>query len=106
MAKKKAAQPRPKQSRLDLEKLFPDYPEEWWDGVLLFDDMDEAFVGLATQFSKEPVAVYERDACLRCLVKSGMTEDEALEWFEYNTTGAWVGERTPMVIVFKDKFKR
>src|SRR4051812_45317592 len=106
MKKKHAAAPRQKQSRLNLEKLFPDYPEDWWDGVLLFDDMDDAFVGLATQFSKDPVAVYEREACLRCLVKAGMTEDGAFEWFETNTVGAWLGERTPMIIVFKEGFKR
>jgi hypothetical protein len=98
------AKPRAKQSRLNLEELFPDYPSDWWDGALFFDDMDDAFIGFATQSQKAPVAVYEREACLQCLVKTGMTDEEAIEWFEYNTVGAWVGERTPMIITFKDKF--
>ncbi len=29
---------------------------------------------------------------------------EAVEYFEYNTEGAWVGDRTPIFVVMKDLF--
>ena len=29
------------------------------------------------------------------MVKDGMTRDEAEEYFDFNTQGAWVGEQTP-----------
>jgi hypothetical protein len=33
----------------------------------------------------------------------GMTDEEAIEYFEYNQIGAWVGEQTPCFISPFDK---
>jgi hypothetical protein len=44
------------------------------------------------------VAVYSRRRCITALRKDGMTEDDAVEWFEYNTSGAWMGEGTPVFV--------
>jgi hypothetical protein len=30
--------------------------------------------------------------------RDGMTEEEAFEYLEFNTLGAWVGEETPMFV--------
>ena len=30
--------------------------------------------------------------------KNNITEEEALEYLEFNTIGAWVGEKTPMFV--------
>ena len=30
--------------------------------------------------------------------KNNMTEEEAIEYLEFNTIGAWVGEKTPMFV--------
>jgi hypothetical protein len=84
--------------KLDLQALFPEYGEEHWEGALLFDGYEEAFVGFATQFTKDPVAVYDRAKCIACLERQGMSNEEAEEYFEFNTAGAWVGERTPMIL--------
>jgi len=32
------------------------------------------------------------------LVEGGMTHEEAVEWFEFNQIGAWVGDKTPCFI--------
>jgi len=67
--------------------------------VLLADGFENAFIGLATQFTKEPVALYDRDLCIRVLVeRDGMSVEEAEEYFEFNVEGAWVGEQTPMFL--------
>lgn len=45
------------------------------------------------------VAVYDTQKCLDALM--GWMEcdyDEALEWFDYNTSGAWAGENTPTFV--------
>ena len=45
------------------------------------------------------MAVYDVDKCIDILKEtSGMTQQEALEWFEFNTLGAYVGEYTPRFI--------
>jgi hypothetical protein len=87
--------------------MFPEYDTDFWEGILLFDDMNEAFVGIAQQFTNETVAVYDYDLCLKCLMKSGMSEEDALEWFVTNTQGSWIGERTPMILYQRgDKKKK
>ena len=45
------------------------------------------------------LVVYDEAKCLDILVKrDGMTLEEAREFFEFNTAGAWGGEGTPMFL--------
>ena len=67
------------------------YPE-----ILLADGYEDAFMGLVQQFSKDPIAVYDTEKCIEILISKGMTREEAWEYFEFNTQGAWVGEATPV----------
>jgi hypothetical protein len=32
------------------------------------------------------------------LIKEGMSEEEAEDYFQYNTEGAWVGDQTPIFL--------
>lgn len=46
-----------------------------------------------------PCAVYSSAACVLALMDAeDMDEDEAREWFYYNTRAAWKGEGTPTFI--------
>ena len=72
------------------------------DQMLFADGFDEALIGVAHKATAEPVAAYDYDACLDVLMKrDGMSEEEAREFFEFNTLGAYVGENTP---IFVQKF--
>ena len=85
--------------------------ENWPDGgVLLFGDAegscyDEGFLGIGFQ-QHGPVAVYDREKCIEALANEfaeGVEPhvdpySEAVEWFDYNTAGSWVGEQTPIII--------
>ena len=62
--------------------------------IMLADGFEEAFVGIARQFGK-PIAIYHCDKCIKVLMKSGMDEDEAEEYFSFNVEGSWNGEQTP-----------
>ncbi len=76
------------------------------DEMLLLDPdhYDVCVVGIAERCGMEAVAVYDKDCLLRMLVeKEGMTEEEAVEWYEYNMVGAYVGERTPMFMTRLDQ---
>ncbi len=86
--------------------------ENWPDeGVLLFGDAegscyDEGFLGIGFQHHRDPVAVYDREKCIEALADEfaegvephGDPYSEAVEWFDYNTAGSWVGEQTPIII--------
>ncbi len=63
--------------------------------TLFADGFDDAFVGLGAQFDR-PVAIYDLAKCREILVARGATEEEAAEFVEFNVTGAWVGEYTPV----------
>ena len=88
---------------LDLAKLYPFLDDDFFEGILTMDGYDDAFVGYACQADGEPIAVYDRDKCLLGLVSQGMSEEAALEYFEFNTLSAYVGERTPMLIYQPEK---
>ena len=72
------------------------------DDVLFADGFDDAIIG----FNEEDwVVVYSRQKCVDILA-SEFSEEEgvsdphgvALEYLEYNTFSAYVGERTPLFI--------
>ena len=64
---------------------------------LVADGFDNALIGITE--GSNPVAVYDTDKCIQVLMEDeGMTDEEALDYFYYNTVGAYVGEKTPLFI--------
>jgi hypothetical protein len=72
---------------------------EFCPEALLADGYEEAIVGVAERCSQPTLVVYDADKCIEILVKrDGMEPDEAREFFEFNTLGAWAGEQTPLYL--------
>lgn len=85
-------------SKIDQIK---EYCEEYEIDILLADGFDEAIVGVGECFNN-PVAIYDYHKCVSILVeRDGFTNDEAIEHMEYNVKGSYVGEKTPMFIMWK-----
>ena len=83
-------------------KMFPeqnrnrDYISLIDDNMLFCDGFDNALVGYRIGFGTDKnITVYDYNMCIQCLVNEGMEEDDAIEFLEYNTLGAYVGEYTP-----------
>mgnify|MGYP003111639793 FL=1 len=73
-----------------------DYIAQYNPEALLADGFEDALIGLGQQFNKT-LAVYDRQKCIEILIdRDGMSEEEAVEYFEFNVTNAWVGENTPI----------
>lgn len=67
--------------------------------ILLCDGLEKAFVGVCYRFGQSPIAIYDQNKILKIYQdRDGMTAEEALEFFEFNVLGAWVGDRTPAFI--------
>jgi hypothetical protein len=63
--------------------------------ILLADGFEDALIGYCQVFSKT-IAIYDEAKCIGILMKrDGMSEEDALEYFSFNVTGAYVGENTP-----------
>jgi hypothetical protein len=79
--------------------MRPEQVAEYNEEALIIDGFDEALMGVAERINLTPVAAYNVDKILEILIeRDGMTSDEALEYFEYNIIGAWMGENTPIFI--------
>ena len=65
------------------------YPDETF---LKADGLDEAIIGVDEQSMR---LIYSVAQCIEILSRD-MKPDEAFEYFEYNTKGAYVGEKTPI----------
>jgi hypothetical protein len=65
------------------------------DDALKMDGYDDCIIGVSERFGQPNHIVYDLGKVLEKLVSQGLTEDEALEWYEFNMLGAYVGETTP-----------
>lgn len=85
-------------TREEIEAAFVDMDEP---DVLLMDGFDEAFIGYSQRNNNEPLlAVYSWSLMVDVLVeRDGMTSEEAAEYVDFNCVGAWVGDRTPIIVM-------
>lgn len=74
------------------------------DGVMFADGLEDAFIGVGSIYSEPPVAVYDREKCVQVLMaRDGMDYEDAVEFLEFNTFGAYVGPQTPMFITLMSR---
>jgi len=66
--------------------------------MLIADGFNKAFIGTGSRSCSEDVAVYDTDRCIDILMEQGMTDEEAIEYFEFNVLGSWVGSTTPIFL--------
>jgi len=63
------------------------------------DGFESCAIGVANRYGMEPVVAYDYDKCIELLVRRDrMAYEEAVEFFEFNVIGAWVGEGTPVFV--------
>jgi hypothetical protein len=67
-------------------------------GMMIMDGYDDCIIGIAERCGQPNVLAYDTKKVFKRLMKDGMTEEEAVEWFYFNQVGAYVGEGTPVFI--------
>ena len=74
-----------------IEKLVDWYPEE---SLLIADGFNDAIIGIDESSMR---VIYSVTKCIEILcLDEDMDVDDAIEHFEYNVRGSYVGERTPI----------
>lgn len=73
-----------------LSEILENNPD---DSFLTADGFDKAVIGVDEQSMR---LVYSVSKCIAILKEEGMTEEDALEHFSFNVSGAYVGEQTPI----------
>jgi hypothetical protein len=72
------------------EEIAAENPE-----ALLADGFEDALIGIVRQFNSS-WALYDRAKCIKILMdRDKMTEEDAEEFFNFNTQGAYMGVNTP-----------
>jgi hypothetical protein len=79
------------------DQILEDFGEEA-ETMLFADGFDDAILGVGNTFGGKLCAIYDTDLVLKSCMKDGMEYDEALEYFDFNIAGSYVGEQTPIFI--------
>ena len=68
------------------------------------DEYEDAIIGIAHRFGSDMIVAYDYDKVLELLAERFKEEGspdphmDAIEWFDFNITGSWVGDKTPIFI--------
>jgi hypothetical protein len=76
-------------------KISEEYPE-----LLTADGFDRAIVGVVQRMDTMAIC-YDKNKVIEILMED-MSYEDAIEYFEYNIAGAWVGESTPFFLETMD----
>jgi len=75
-----------------IEEIMEAYPDEMF---LKADGFDEAIIGVASDMNVPVRLVYSVKKCIEILMRD-MNYETAREHFDYNVSGGYVGEQTPI----------
>ena len=83
----------------EIKDIIAEYNPE----ALLADGFDDAILGVGNQHGSPEVVIYDSDKCIEILADQFKEDSEdphtdAVEYFEYNTKGAYVGPGTPIFV--------
>lgn len=72
-----------------INKIIENYDDE---NFLKADGFDDAIIGVDETTMR---LIYSVSKCINILMQN-MNEEDALEYFNYNVSGSFVGEKTPI----------
>jgi len=73
-----------------LEQILKWFPD---DDLLKADGYDDAIIGIDDSSLR---LIYSVKKCIDILIADGLSEDDAIDFFNYNTKCALIGEKTPI----------
>jgi hypothetical protein len=90
--------------------IFDAHMKEHWTGddlrekldldpeALFCDGFDDCILGAVERCSQPSIVAYDARKIIAKLCKQGLSEEEAMEHFSFNISGAWMGEYTPCFV--------
>lgn len=64
--------------------------------LVVIDEFEDCIIGVDVEYDR---VCYSFDKCIETLInKDGMSLEEANEFMMFNTTSAYIGEKTPLFI--------
>ena len=97
----------------EIKETLAAIGENHGEDILTADGFDEALIGYVEGWfpcnggparqgvARGVVAMYDVNKCIRILMeRDGMDAGEASEFFSFNVTGAYMGDKTPVFATF------
>ena len=75
-----------------MSNMYETLINEYFGELLFADGFNDAIIGLER---REMRVIYSVDKCIEILMKN-MTEEEAMDYFDFNVRYAYIGEKTPI----------
>jgi len=73
-----------------LQEIIDNHPQETF---LIANGFDDAIIGVELPSMR---LIYSVSKCIDILIEEGMEHEDAIEHFEFNVSGSYVGEQTPI----------
>jgi|TARA_R110000772_G_C13127471_1_gene422490 hypothetical protein len=80
-------------------EITKDFIDEMAEGAIVLTGFDDCIVGITEEFGNENRILYSVSKIIQSLVKDGMTEEDALEYYSFNIIGGYFGEQNPIFLV-------
>jgi len=73
---------------------------EFAEGAVILDGLDEAIIGIVEEFGNGPRILYSKPKILNILCeRDSMTQSEAEEFYDYNILGLYAGEQNAVFLI-------
>lgn len=83
-----------------LEQILEQFPD---NNFVTLDGLDDAIIGVYAD-TETPRLVYSINEITECFVKQGMTDEEAIDFYEYNTARAIPYVENAPILIYTDFF--
>jgi hypothetical protein len=67
------------------------------EGAILLDGFDDCIIGITEEFGNGPRILYSKEKIINKLMED-MSEEESLEYFDFNIIGGYFGEQNPIFL--------
>jgi len=78
-------------------EIISEFVEENGSSVVRVNGFDDCVLGTIEK-EDDLVLVYDSDKIIMKLINEGLSYEEAVEHYEYNIVGSWVGNQTPLYV--------
>ncbi len=68
--------------------------DQFGEDLMVLDGYDDCIIGVCERFGMDDVVLYDKEKIIQKLMKD-MGNEDAMEYFEYNIIGFFVGAKTP-----------
>jgi microsomal dipeptidase-like Zn-dependent dipeptidase len=76
-----------------LDEIIEQYPDFEF---LKADGFDDCVIGYEYNWDGNMRLIYSIKGIIDKLIEQGMSDEDAIEYFEFNMRGAYIGEKTPI----------